>query len=39
MNATALRILAVTFAFSLAYALLRYHVFEGVPARDFALKA
>jgi hypothetical protein len=37
MSKKALQIILLVFAFSLAYSVMRYHVFEGVPAKDFPL--
>lgn len=37
MSRIALRILWITFVLCLVYAVSRYHVFEGVPAKDFPL--
>ncbi len=37
MSKKSVQIIAVVFLFSLAYGIFRYHVFEGVPLKDFAL--
>jgi len=37
MSKKAIQIIAGVFLFSLVYAIFRYHVFEDVPGRDFAL--
>ena len=37
MSNKAVKILMVVFLFSLAYSIARYHIFEGVPSKDFAL--
>lgn len=37
MKRTSLRIFVVVVVFSFVYAILRYHVFEGVPPKDFPL--
>ena len=37
MSKKALQIILIVFLFSLTYSVLRYHVFEAVPAKDFAL--
>lgn len=37
MSSKAVKILIVFFLFSLTYAIARYHIFEGVPSKDFAL--
>ncbi len=37
MSPKAKQIILIVLAFSLAYAFFRYHVFEGIPAKDFAV--
>jgi hypothetical protein len=37
MSKRAVKIIVVVFLFSLVYAVMRYHIFEGVPPKDFAL--
>ncbi|MDJ0778325.1 MAG: hypothetical protein QNJ85_10705 [Gammaproteobacteria bacterium] len=37
MSKKAVQIIAVVFLFSLIYSIMRYHVFEGVGSKDFAL--
>jgi hypothetical protein len=37
MSRKAQQIILLVFLFSLAYSVARYHVFEGVPSKDFAL--